>query len=40
MFKKGVNDIDDDGVVTHLELDILECGPYEVGLTKHYYKQS
>ena len=25
MFKKGVNDIDDDGVVTHLEPDILEC---------------
>ena len=25
MFKKGVNDMDNDGVVTHLEPDILEC---------------
>jgi len=26
-----------DGVITHLEPDILEC---EVGLRKHHYKQS
>ena len=39
-YKKGLIDTDNhDGVVTHLEPDILE---YEVkmSLTKHYYKQS
>ena len=27
-----------DGVITHLELDNLECG--QVGLRKHHYEQS
>ena len=36
--KKDLNDSDNhNGVVTHLEPDILEC---EVILRKHYYKQS
>ena len=36
--KKDLNDPDNhDGVITHLEPDILEC---EVGLRKHHYKQS
>ena len=35
LYKKGLNDSDNhDGVVTHLEPDILKC---EV---KHYYEQS
>ena len=34
LYKKGLNDLDNhDGVVTHLEPDILEC---QVGLRKHY----
>ena len=38
LYKKALNDLDNqDGVVTHLEPDILEC---EVILRKHYYKQS
>ena len=40
LYKKGLNDLDNhDGVITHLELEILEC---EVtwALTKHYSKQS
>ena len=38
--KKDLNDPDNhDGVVTHLEPDILECGS-QVGLRKHYYDQS
>ena len=37
LYKKGLNDPHKhNGVVTHLEPDILEC---EVGLRKHYYKQ-
>ena len=36
--KKDLNEPDNhDGVITHLEPDILEC---EVGLRKHHYKQS
>ena len=36
--KKDLNDSDNhNGVVTHLEPDILEC---EVILRKHYYKQT
>ena len=37
LYKKGLNDLDNhDGVVTHLDPDILE---YEVvGLRKHYYE--
>ena len=35
--KKGLDDLDNrDGIVIHLELDILEC---QVGLWKHYYEQ-
>ena len=38
LHKKDVHDPDNhDGVITHLEPDILEC---EVGLRKHQYKQS
>ena len=37
-YKKDLHDPDNhDGVITHLELDILEC---QVGLRKHHYKQS
>ena len=36
--KKGFNDPDNhNGVITHLEPDILEC---DVGLQKYYYEQS
>ena len=35
LYKKGLDN--HDGVITHLEPDILEC---QVGLRKHYYKQS
>ena len=36
LYKKGLNDPDNhDGVITHLEPDILEC---KVGLRKHHYK--
>ena len=40
LYKKGLNDLDNhDGVITHLELEILEC---EVtwALMKHYCEQS
>ena len=38
MYQKVLNDTDNhDGVITHLEPDILGC---EVGLRKHHYKQS
>ena len=38
--KKGLNDPDNhDGVITHLEPDILEC-KVKWALGKHYYKQS
>ena len=45
LYKKGLNDLDNhDGVVTHLEPDILDCevkrALHQVGLTKHHYKQS
>ena len=37
-YKKDLHDPDNhDGVITHLEPDILEC---EVGLRKHHYEQS
>ena len=40
LYKKGINDPDNyDGVVTHLEPDILEC-EVKWGLRKDYYKQS
>ena len=40
LFKKGFNDMDNhDGVVIHLEPDILECeGKWAIG--KYYYEQS
>ena len=38
LYKKDLNDPDNhDGVITHLEPDILEC---EVGLRKHHYEQN
>ena len=38
LYKKDIHDLDNhDGVITHLEPDILEC---KVGLRKHHYKQS
>ena len=38
LYKKDLHDPDNhDGVITHLEPDILEC---EMGLRKHHYKQS
>ena len=37
LYKKGLHDLDNyNGVITHLQPDILEC---EVGLRKHYYEQ-
>ena len=38
LYKKDLHDPDNnDGVITHLESDILECS--QVGLRKHHYKQ-
>ena len=38
--QKCLNDLyNNSGVITHLELDILECD-IQVGLRKQYYKQS
>ena len=38
LYKKDLHYPDNhDGVITHLESDILEC---EMGLRKHHYKQS
>ena len=38
LYKKYHHDPDNhNGVITHLESDILEC---EVGLRKHHYEQS
>ena len=40
LYKKDLHDPDNhDGVITHLEPDILEC-EVKVGLRKHLYKQS
>ena len=39
LYKKDLNLDNQDGVVTHIEPDILECGS-QVGLRKHYYDQS
>ena len=37
--KKGLDDPDNhDGVITHLEADIAECG--QVDLKQHHYEQS
>ena len=39
LYKKDLHDQDNqDGVITHLESDILECE--QVGLRKHHYEQS
>ena len=39
LYKIGFNDLHNhDGVVTHLDPDILEC--CQVGLRKHHYEQS
>ena len=39
VYKKDLQDPDNhDGVITHLESDILKCS--QVGLRKHHYKQS
>ena len=39
LYKEDLNDPDKhDGVITHLEPDILECS--QVGLRKHHYEQS
>ena len=41
LHKKYLHDPDKhDGVITHLEPDILECDVFQVGLRKHHYKQS
>ena len=40
LYKKDLKDPDNhDGVITHLEPDILDCEVI-VGLRKHHYKQS
>ena len=40
LYKKDLHDPDNhDGVITHLEPDILECEG-QVGLKKHHYEQS
>ena len=39
LYKKDLHDPDNhNGVITHLEPDILECS--QVGLRKHHYEQS
>ena len=39
LYKKGLNDLNNyNGVVTHIELDILECD-IKSAFRKHYYKQ-
>ena len=39
LYKKDLHNPDNhDGVITHLEPNILECS--QVGLWKHHYKQS
>ena len=39
LYRKDLHDPDDhNGVITHLEPDILECG--QVGLRKYHYEQS
>ena len=41
LYKNGLNNPDKhDGMVTHLESDILECEvKWALGLKKHYYEQ-
>ena len=39
LYETGLNDLENhNGVVTHLEPDILECE--QVGLREYYYEQS
>ena len=39
LYKKDLHDPDNhDGMITHVELDNLECG--QVGLREHHYEQS
>ena len=39
LYKRDLQHPDNhDGVITHIEPDILECG--QVGFRKHHYKQS
>ena len=39
-YKKDLHDPDyHDGVITNLELDIVECMRSHVGLRKHHYEQ-
>ena len=41
LYKKDLHDPDNhDGVITHLEPDILECEVKSMGLMKHHYEQS
>ena len=41
LYKKDLNDLDNhDGVVIHLESDILECEVKWILTSKHYYEQS
>ena len=42
LYKKDLHDPDNhDGVITHLEPDILECEvKWALGLRKHHYEQS
>ena len=41
LYKKDLHDPDNhDGVIIHLEPDILECEGSQVGLRKHHYEQS
>ena len=39
LYKKDYDPDNHDGVITHLELDILEC-EVKLGLRKHHYQQS
>ena len=40
LYERGLHDPDNhDGVITHLEPDILECEVNVMGLRKHQYKQ-
>ena len=41
LYKKDLHDPDNhDGVITHLEPDILECEWSSLDVRKHYYEQS
>ena len=41
LYKKDLHDPDNhDGVITHLESEILECEVKWVGLRKYHYKQN